>query len=267
MKVNDYRPTKNPATYDLKALREQLQNLALQVAMTELMEEEAAKAQQEIDEAVARDGSWAYDAHIAENKKKALALIRQNVRREKRRHFVRTTLPKLAHVMPTVLLILIVSAGVAVATVQPIRAHVTELLVNMEAQYAELSLVENKALSFDVPGEWEGSYFLAGMPEGFNVVDAYNGFDTYMIRFLKQGTSDQWITFNECYEDIFGNIDTEDGVVSAELIKGYAAVVVQKERKTIIAWKDDVAYFFVESKGMTVEETLVIARSIRRIKK
>jgi len=97
---------------------------------------------------------------------KSMKLIDEELMRKKRNRFFKSTLPRLRLVVACLLLIFIIGATTAIAAIPSIRVRVLELLINIEKEYMEISLVENESLSFDVPSEWNGKYFLSYIPRG-----------------------------------------------------------------------------------------------------
>ena len=56
-----------------------------------------------------------------------------------------------------------------------------KLLLHVEEEYTELSLVEDEAASFDVPAEWQGGSFPAYIPEGMKLEQSIDG--NYVLYF------------------------------------------------------------------------------------
>ena len=156
-------------------------------------------------------------------------------------------------------LLLGIAAPIAIAKVEFFRVKVLQLLINIHEEYTELSLVEDTDLSFNVPGNWRGEYYISYIPKGYvlsyidpvydEVVYTYN--DTISIE------------FHECSIGDTANVDSENANISYDFIHGEVALVIEKD-DTVVTWSNGEKYFIVKT-CLSRRETLRIANSVFRI--
>ena len=65
-----------------------------------------------------------------------------------------------------VVLVIGIAAPIAIANIEAIRVRVMELLINIQDEYTEISMVENEEMAFDVPAAWRGEYYPSYIPDG-----------------------------------------------------------------------------------------------------
>lgn len=131
----------------------------IRLALAELRREEADARVDVPDEEIVNKRDAAY-GH-------AMRLIGVQLKRKRREHFWRETLPKVSRAAAVIVLIGAAGLATAIAAVGTVRARVLEFLMRTTPKYTELSLLENEALAFEVPADWEGKYFPSYVPEGY----------------------------------------------------------------------------------------------------
>lgn len=158
-----------------------------------------------------------------------------------------------------VVLLLGIAAPIAIAKVDFIRVRVLQLLIDVQEEYTELSLVEDEAASFDVPMNWRGAYYPSYIPEGYELSDL----DPLVNDVVYTNSKGERIVFSECDQATETNIDSEDAVLSYDAVNGATALILEKNG-TMISWSDGIKYFIVLT-DIPKEESLKIANSVRRI--
>lgn len=255
------------STYNLEALREEWRELIYRIAATEYAQQEADLLMEQIatDEAI-ENNTLEEDAHFAQVEPKTLRVFRNAIRKRKLNQFIRHTLPEVGKVAASIMLIFYIGLTVAIAGVPSVRVRVLELLVNIEDEYAELSLKEKPNSSFDVPAEWEGSYYPSQIPKGFDISQILNMVQDNTIVLSLESDKAIRITFSELGEDAYTNLDTEDAMISSKMVKGSPALFVVKGNTISISWATDNLYFILICKGLQESEVLSLANSVVKIK-
>lgn len=174
---------------------------------------------------------------------------------------VRRSIPRLIEIAACLVLILGIAAPFAVANVESIRVKVMELLISIQDDHTELQFVENDEKAFDVPADWQGLYYPSYIPDGF-VLDDIGRYYSDVTYINEEGAM---IYFNEYTQDDFVDVNSEDAVLSYELINGERALVAEQASYVIVTWAAEDRYFVVDA-DTTKDEALAIARSVRKIR-
>lgn len=256
----------NSSTYDLEALKKEWREQMFRIAATEYAEKEAEDIWRDIIAEEASGATREMDAHLAKTQPQTLKIIRNALLRGKVKKVARQTLPRFVQAVAVMIAVLSISLSVAAATIHTVRVRVLEFLVNIEEEYTELSLRENPARSFNFPADWEGDYYPATLPEGFIVSSIHNGTGSSSIDFVCPDDKKIGIYYSEHVESSFTNLDTENSLLSAEIVNGVAGLVASKLEKTSISWSRDSRYFVLICYGLTKDEALEIANSVIRVK-
>lgn len=197
---------------------------------------------------------------------------RQDGARRRRRWFSRAGLAAAC-----LIILLGIAAPIAIAKVDFIRVRVLKLLINVEEEYTELSLVEDDEASFNVPAEWRGAYYPSYIPEGYYLWYL----DDVDDQVIYHHPDDEYgiVEFDEMSRDTKMNVDSEDAEISYDAVNGNSALVIKKGDKSfvniygeddfvpgdvMVIWSNDEKYFLVRVRSSR-EEALRIARSVRRL--
>ncbi|MEG2531339.1 MAG: DUF4367 domain-containing protein [Raoultibacter sp.] len=261
MKVDDPEMY-DPEMYDLAYLSEQCEALLFRMAFIRLAQEEADQVMKELKEGTLGVSEEEVEEGAARLEPRIMETIDCELRKRRRRHFARHTLPKIGRIAAGVLLVFFVGGTVAVAAVQPVRMQLMKFLINIERQYTHLSLVPDESAFVDVPEGWAGEYFPAYIPEGFAVtqVTGIEGCGTAQY----QAEDERLFDFGEYDEFSSSNIDTEDAEIEYVEIGGAQAMLSQKKGHVILTWAWADRYFIVSLDG-SVDVAVRIARSVQKI--
>lgn len=181
---------------------------------------------------------------------------RERIARNWRKHARR-----IVQVAACIVLILGIATPIAIATVDSVRAKVLQFLIDVQSDHTELSLVEDEAAAFDVPEGWQGSYFPSRIPEGYCFHGMSRAGD-----YVEYANSDgDTISFDECTQDSFMDINSENAELSYEPVNGALAFVADGETK-IVTWANDERYFVVMS-SLSKQQALEFAKNVRKIVK
>lgn len=156
-------------------------------------------------------------------------------------------------------LLLGIATPIALAKVEFIRVKVLQLLIDVQEEYTELSLVEDTETSFNVPGDWRGEYYLSYIPEGY----ALSYIDPVYDEVIYNYNDTMSIEYHECSIGDTVNVDSENANISYDFVHGEVALVIEKD-DTVVTWSNGEKYFIVKT-YLSREETLKIASSLHRI--
>ena len=184
-------------------------------------------------------------------------LMPQIERKLRRMNHKKISISKVIEIAACMVLVIGISAPFAIANIEAIRVKVMKLLIEIQEDHTDLSLVEDESASFVVPKEWRGEFFPSYIPEGFEVVKLFSHVD--VIDF--EDASGDFIEFDEFTEDSATGLDTEDAVLSYATVNGVTSLVVEKNGKTTVTWSEGNHYFIVIS-SLAKQEVLRIADSV-----
>lgn len=243
-----------------------LQDKAYDLLGEMLVERDTARYMRELEEDVAHGNTAEMDAFFAKQDKVNLKKIEAYNRKQRGKHFLRHTLPRIAQAVAIVVAVISLAGGVAVAASHTVRVQVMQLLLSIEEEYTKLRLVEDESASFDVPADWQGSYFPTYIPEGmevFECLSAWQGNDITYRKIKEDGTK---VRFLEAAASSATKLDTEDTSMQVIMIQGYDGRLAVKEDVIQIFWSDDLHYFIVTTHGLDESTSIRIAQSVRKIK-
>lgn len=246
------RKTKHPLTRD--RARRDYEEALLRYALLEAQERQADRAAAAYIPMPGEDE--ALRARVMS------ALGRGGVWRDAMR-LAKAPLPRLGKALAALLIIFAIGMPVAIATVQPVRARVMELIFEIEREYTRVSLREKAEEGVEVPAEWGGEYYPSYIPEGYVFDEAVNVSGIQDILFISQDGGR--FSFSELGADSGSNIDTENANIKYIMIKGNPGLLAVKEGRSLVSWAEFDRYFVV-SGNLSGEETMQIADSVTRIK-
>lgn len=173
---------------------------------------------------------------------------------------LRRSIPRIIQIAACLVLVMGIVTPFAVANVESIRVKVMELLISIQEDHTELSFVENESAAFDVPADWQGTYYPAYIPEEFSLVEL-GRINSYLRYENEQGT---YIDFTEYSADDSVDINSENAELSYTTIHGTNAFVIEREDGIIVTWGME-DKFFVLISNTTKDATLEIAQNVQRI--
>lgn len=193
----------------------------------------------------------------------AMKAIHRQLRKQSVQHFLQRDLPKVGQIAAAMVLIFYLGLTAAVATVQSVRVSVMKLLYTVEEQYTEISFVPDEEASFDVPAEWQGSYYMSFIPNGYELTAcASRSFQHEVVYTDSNGSI---IRFSEIALQVESNIDTEGFSVKPFQLNGTTGLFAERADKVTLIWSTTDRYFVLSLVGHT-EVAEQIAESVLRIK-
>lgn len=152
-----------------------------------------------------------------------------------------------------------------------LRSKVMQLLMEFNDEKGEtyFSFTEDESAAFDVPDRWCGDYFPSYIPEGFTIYDYDPDFGAPFIEYRNKAQNQ--IYFDEMDENTDLLAGTDNSVISMISINGYPGCPIEGPAidgvtgAVTIVWQNDVKWFSVTTFGVSTEEALRVARSVRQI--
>ena len=208
----------------------------------------------------------------------ALSLSRAETeqKRSRQHDFARTArkvLPWIINTAACIILLLAMAAPIALANSATFRSKVLQLIMELDEEKGEayFSLVQDEDASFDVPEGWRGNYFPSYIPDGFTIYDWDPDFGAAFIEY-RNGSANQ-LFFSE-YSNGAGVVTGTDNAEMKEIdINGNPAYLIDgiasdgKTHTVNIFWQNETNWFGVVTYGLSTDEALQVARSVRRIVK
>lgn len=166
-------------------------------------------------------------------------------------------LSKPVRVLVASLVLMLVSAGSALATAELIQKGLLKLEVQTYSTHTSFQPVYSGE-RMEVPAEWKGAFYPTYIPEGFALHSAISSEAEYR-------TSDgRVLGFGETEYGGSTNLDTENANVSTVMVNGAEATLIEKGKWTAVVWFANNRMFSVDIDG-SVEEALRIANSVTMI--
>jgi hypothetical protein len=240
-------------------LTERLRITLLQLALSHVREKEIKQIMENQSDPESEKRAAAF---FERTETKTRRLIRHEMRKQHTKQFCKQQLPRIGGAVAVVLLVCYIGLTAAVATSSAIRGRVMQLLMNMQEQYTELSLVENEALAFSVPDNWKGAYYPTFIPEGYSL-ESIRDFVGEKDVFFVNSQSEKTI-YMEFSEQSYTNLDTEGAEIKFIMVHGNPGMIAFKEGEYRITWSQDETYFVVSCPG-DEGEILRVAEGVKKI--
>lgn len=250
-------------TYDTAQLRQEHLDAMIKLAF-DLEDIEAA------DQLLSTDDPalTAEEARLAEE---AYLLACARVDKQNKPHplltAARKVLPWAIHIAACIILLLAIAAPVALANSATFRAKVMQLLVELDNEKGEahFRLIQDEEVSFHVPEGWEGHFFPTYIPEGYTIFEYPNEFFPTNIGYSNK--DDNRIYFDEHTETSTKVAGTEGGTIEYVDINGSVGCMIYNSRVVDLTWEKDGKLLCLYTYGLSTDEALQVARSVKRIVK
>lgn len=215
---------------------------------------------QEWDDVAAQEPT-AEEAALLEHVQADMPRQLEEIRRKVRQHHRHTRRPPrvtTALHCAIVLLLLILTLNIALAAKCVLGASSAQLLVTLENDHVNISLVSPHGNQPDPPPWYQGHY-PTYLPEEFTLFEELHHTDSHVYSFFnKQG---EWLCFKTCSSGCVTGLSMNSGTSKTIQIHGTSGVLLHTDREFIATWFHDKAYFVVVAP--TEELALRVARSVR----
>jgi len=181
----------------------------------------------------------------------------------------RQIVPRVIEIAACLVLIAAFATPIALANSATFRAKIMQLLVEWDTEKGEahFQFTENKEATFWVPEGWIGSHFPSLIPDGFQIFD----FDPFFTMIEYRNANDDQLFF--CEYDANTNLlaGTENAIISSIHINGYPGYLIEGKgadgitEAITVVWSNDINWFSVTSFGLTSNEALLVATSVKKV--
>lgn len=203
---------------------------------------------------------------------KALAASEKRVKLENRKRCakaVRKFLIRAAEAAACIILVIGIAMPIAIAHSPAFRAKVMQLIMepDNEKGAAYFSFVEDEQASFPVPEGWTGQYYPSYIPQGFEVYE----YDPLFPMVQYQKGEGQILYFTENTEDSDMMAGLDGSTVEPTTINDYPGYIIDGvtsdgiTHTVTIVWQYETRWFSVVSFGISTDETIHVANSVRQI--
>lgn len=233
-------------------LFEDLSDLKLKIALLAEEEDDLDRRDQENKDDVQ------LEQLVVQGEKRMLKHISRNYRKNQIRHVTRRIIPQVVRVAASVLLFCYIGLTVAIAADSSVRIRVMDFIMNIEKEYTEFGFVDTGDF-MDVPVEWQGYYYPAGIPDDFAIKSVMR----YVVHY--ENSYGVQLDFSDIDASASTAIDTENADVKFITINGHSAMLVEKEPWISVIWSIDNRVLMISYTG-ELESAIQIAESVRMIK-
>ena len=222
-------------------------------------------------EAVIAEGARSLTQDEEARAKKAYQSARERIeaneaarKRDKRRKAVKRVLPRIIQVAACIVLILGITAPIAIANVPALRAKVVQMLIRIDSERGQADLRFITESAVDYPAGWRGSFFPSTIPEKFRLksVDSLPNF----FEAIYTNEAGAELYFAEMTADAEITAGTGDGILSYGEVNGNQAFITQSTTESYvrIIWSGQDRWFLLDSTALSADELLAIARSVKK---
>ena len=245
----------------LRELKQQHDELVLKMALLQ----DAYQTDNDIEASLRDDPEYkaALQQYKERTEPKILAAI-NTIPMRQRKNKAKWVSFRAVNVAAAILSITFILTASALAWIPAVRHTALQFLISVEKTYTELRLVENPALTFEVPAQWRGEHFPAYLPERFLL---YSVDDSEMNPAVEyHDENGKWLTFSEHGDGTGIVIDTENATIEDIVIKGEPGQCATKGNTVRVYWKHDNKFFILVYEG-EMHEAIAIAESVEKISK
>ena len=212
--------------------------------------------EQKVDELVekANPSDTGQTQQIREMEEKVFKNIAMHTGRRKQRHEQKRRFPRCARVAAVIALLVMVSVGSAMATIHMVQIGLLKLEIHTYPERTSYGLVPSEN-ALEVPHEWNGDFYPAYIPEGFEFDSCYHSEAVY------RNANGGLLSFAEEEYGSRTSLDTENANASSLYINGAEATLIEKDGWTAVVWSANNRLFIVDMDGGK-DEALRVAASV-----
>ena len=168
--------------------------------------------------------------------------------------------PRLIEIAACLVLLTGIATPIAIANVEVIRVKVMEMLISIQDEYTEISMIENEDAAFYVPSGWTGEYYPTYIPEGYELTNV----DQFAEVLTFENSYSDLLYFCECTIDKIANLDSERAIARHEKIHGVDVLVIENDGISMLVWQMENRYIVVKS-SMDRGELIKIVGGVKKI--
>ena len=236
-----------------KEIVQKIADLKIRLALQQEFEQEVDKLVAEVNPT-----DTGQTRQIREMEEQVLRDIAAHTVRRTQRHEQKRRFPRCARVIAAIALLIMVSVGSAMATVHMVQIGLLKLDIQTYPERTSYGLVPSDS-AMDVPAEWQGDFYPAYIPEGFEFDRCYPNDAIYLD---KDG---RCLDFSEATYGSVTNLDTENANLSSVFINGAEATLIEKDGWAAVVWSANNRLFIVDIDGGK-DDALRVATSVILIK-
>ena len=230
--------------------------IVLKLSLLQMQDDETQQVIAEMDPSAS---DAAYTRYKSKNGDRIKQLIPKWMQQEAHPRHARFTFQKAFRIAAVTIAILSIGLATAIAAVPAVRATVLTLLINMQEQYTELSLVEDSDVAITIPPQWQGDFFPSYIPTDyrFSYVETLGSKKSAIFT----NESGSILEFSEMGEGVTTLIDTENAMNEFANIHGSVCLISTKNNHSSVVWMQNDKYFYLYFAGEKAE-ALRIAESL-----
>jgi hypothetical protein len=149
-----------------------------------------------------------------------------------------------------------------ITNVEAYRKQFIKTVVNIQQSFTQIDFIPNdNQNSASSPEGWDDLYYLSYIPKGFKMIEnKISGPVAYINYANDKGDK---IAFQQYYMHVTMQIDTEEAEVSDVYVNNILAKLVKKDDSKIMYWIQDDRVIYVQTRNVSLSETIKIANSIK----
>lgn len=253
---------------DMTEMQEQHLDMMIKLAFDMEDAEEVQRILDEPDPELSAEDEAFTNAIFA----KALDVSEQQSKKERHQRYaanVRRVFPRLVEVAACLILVAAIATPVALASSSAFRAKVMQLLMEMDNEKGEayFNFVEDENTEFWVPEGWQGTHYPSYIPDGYQIYE----FDPFFTSIEYRNAESHQLYFDECDEDTTMMAGTENSTVSSLTINGHHGYLIDGiaidgvTHAVTLVWQNDTKWFSITGFGMSTNEVITVATSVKEI--
>lgn len=169
------------------------------------------------------------------------------------------------------MLMLCVGVGMMAMTmsVDAFRIKIFDFLIEDHSEYIDVNIVEKGDLPPEIkkmfPKDWDSVFYPMEMPEGYELVEAYDGIGKG-VYFLNKEKNISIDIFYSLIGESNLMVDSENAKVGETEVNGNSAVYTEKDGNIILIWAESGYEFCQIAYEMKIKKAVEIAESIAYVK-
>lgn len=197
-------------------------------------------------------------------REKNMAGLRRAYLRQRGLRVLQKGLLQAARAAAAALILCCIAVTAVVASVESIRVQVFNLIFVPQKEYTEVSFQPDPQAAFEVPGEWQGQYYPAFIPPGYEVKKISCAATGDCSASYLDGQK-RVMHFEESTADAMTNIDTEGAQVTYLTLFDRPALMAEEKGRILLTWSQQDRYFVLSLPG-DAQLALKVAQSVQRIR-